>query len=192
VDGVWDKVFELTWEAYSAGTIPVGALVADQSGAVVSRGRNRIFDAPAEPELGQSRLAHAELNALLPLPSERTYEGFSLYTALEPCHLCLAAATTTRIGVVRYAALDRYGGAVGKLEPSQDHIDHPLTIEGPLEGVGGRIGELLLIAHFLWRVPNGRVVRFYTANHPELVVQARVLPPPGAEATLQDAFAAIG
>src|SRR5207248_3017772 len=78
-------------EAYTAGTIPVGAVVVDETGAVVARGRNRIFDRPSGRELGASRLAHAEINALLALTSERTYEGWTLYSALEPCHLCLPA-----------------------------------------------------------------------------------------------------
>lgn len=33
------------WEAYVAGTIAVGAVVADDLGTIVSRKRNRIFTA---------------------------------------------------------------------------------------------------------------------------------------------------
>jgi len=40
----WPEVFSLMWEAYVAGSVPVGAVVADETGKVVSRGRNRIFD----------------------------------------------------------------------------------------------------------------------------------------------------
>ena len=40
----WPEVFSLMWEAYLAGTIPVGAVVVDPAGEVVCRGRNRIFD----------------------------------------------------------------------------------------------------------------------------------------------------
>jgi len=53
------------WEAYLAGTIPVGAVVVDEAGEVLSQGRNRIFDEPRDGHLGGSRLAHAEVNALL-------------------------------------------------------------------------------------------------------------------------------
>ena len=118
------------WDAYVAGTIPVGAVVVDAAGEVVSRGQNRIFDDVQDKHLARSRLAHAELNALIQLGSERTYEAFSLYTALEPCHLCLSAAISVRIGTLHYAAPDPYGGAVGKLIPSKDHDAHPLKIEG--------------------------------------------------------------
>jgi len=174
----WDVVFELMWEAYDAGTVPVGAVVTDESGAIVARGRNRIFDEPADRELGASRLAHAEINALSALSSDRTYEGWTLWSALEPCHLCLSAAHSVRIGTVRFAGRDRYGGATGKLVPSADHLAHPLTVVGPLDGEQGRLPELLLVALFLWRRPDGDVVRFFLETDPELVKDARGLPAP--------------
>ena len=40
------------WEAYAAGTIPVGAVIVDERGEVVSRGRNRIFDDASGAQLG--------------------------------------------------------------------------------------------------------------------------------------------
>ena len=33
----------LAWEAYGAGTIPVGAALVDAEGAVVAEGRNRVY-----------------------------------------------------------------------------------------------------------------------------------------------------
>ena len=51
------------------------------------------------------------MKALLRLSSDRTYEDFELYSALEPCHLCLSATIIVRIGTLRYAVADAYGGA---------------------------------------------------------------------------------
>jgi len=191
LEPLWDEVFDLMWEAYRAGTIPVGAVVTDESGAIVARGRNRIFDAPAGRELGASRLAHAEINALSALSSDRTYEGWTLWSALEPCHLCLSAAHSVRVGTVRFAGRDRYGGATGKLLPSADHLAHPLTIEGPLTGDEGRFPELLLVAFFLWRRPDGDVVRFFSDNDPALVRTALHLSSPDEARTLEKAMARI-
>lgn len=185
----WREVLLLTWDAYTAGTIPVGAVIVDEAGEVVARGRNRIFDDPLDCQLGRSRLAHAELNALLALPSDRRYEGYSLYTALEPCHLCLSAAISVRVGQVRYAASDPYAGAAGKLVPSKDHLAHPIVLEGPLPDVAGRLPELLHVAHMLWRVPDGDVAGFYRRRFPEVVAAARRLPSPVAGATFADVFA---
>ncbi len=72
LEGAWRESFELAWEAFRVGTIPVGAVVADASGEIVARGRNRIFEEEAPPgQLAGTYLAHAELNALagLPLPA---------------------------------------------------------------------------------------------------------------------------
>jgi tRNA(Arg) A34 adenosine deaminase TadA len=187
----WDDVFELMWAAYTTGTIPVGAVVLDEVGSIVARGRNRIVDEPGERGLGRSRLAHAEINALAGLDSGRRYEGYTLLSALEPCHLCLSAAIAVRVGRVRYAARDPYAGSVGLLLPSADHLAHPVEIDGPLEGPRGRLPELLHVAHFLWRVPDGGVASFYRERSPDLVEAARVLPAPDSGATLADAFAAL-
>jgi tRNA(Arg) A34 adenosine deaminase TadA len=179
------------WEAYSVGTIPVGAVVADSDGVVVSRGRNRILDPEAHAtQLGRTRLAHAEINALLELDASRTYESFTLYTALEPCHLCLAAAFSARVGRVSFAGEDPYGGAVGKLVPGPDHFAHPVVVEEPLSGAAGLLPELLHVAHFLWRLPDGNVLRLYNAQRPDVVAAAAKLPPPRSGAKLEDALAA--
>jgi hypothetical protein len=131
------------------------------------------------------------VDALVALTSARTYERFTLYTALEPCHLCLSAAISVRIGSLRYAAADPYGGAVGRLLPSRDHEAHPLKIDGPMSGAPGRLPELLFVAHFLWRVPGGSVTSFYRSFKPDLVAAAQTLPTPDSGATLTDAFAAL-
>ena len=174
-----------------AGTIPVGAVVVDEAGEVVSRARNRTFDDPRDGQLGGSRLAHGEVNALVGLTSERTYEGFALYTSLEPCHLCLSATIAVRIGTLRYAAREPYAGAVGKLVPSADHEAHPLKVEGPLSGSPGCLPELLHLAHCLQRAPSGGVATFYRSFKPELVAAALRLPAPAPGATLTEAFAAL-
>jgi tRNA(Arg) A34 adenosine deaminase TadA len=188
----WSHVFGLMWEAYIAGTVPVGAVLAASDGSIVADGRNRIFDRPHSGQLAGTRLAHAEINALLRLSAERMYPDLTLYSALEPCHLCLAAATTSRVGSVRYAARDPYAGAVGKLVPSQDMRLHPLTVEGPLSGIAGLFPELLHLRHMLWRVPDGGgVVPFYRQTRPELFSLAQKLPAPPDATTLADAYALV-
>jgi tRNA(Arg) A34 adenosine deaminase TadA len=159
---------------------------------VVARGRNRIFDESVDGQLGRTRLAHAELNALVALTPDRTYEAFALYTSLEPCHLCLSATISARVGSLRYASRDPYAGAVGKLLPSADHEAHAaLAIAGPLAGPPGRLPELLHVAHFLWRAPDASVMRFYRTTRPAAVADAAVLPPPDSGGTLEDAFAVL-
>ncbi len=106
----WQASLELACEAYLAGTIPVGSAVAAADGRVVARGRNRIFDPPGVALAG-SRLAHAEIDALSQLPVTDRYRDHVLYSTLEPCLLCTAAALLATVGRIEYATEDRFGGA---------------------------------------------------------------------------------
>lgn len=179
------------WDAYSAGTVPVGAVVVDECGTIVSRGQNRIWDDRHARSLSRSRLAHAELNALLPLHSDRTYERFTLYTSLEPCHLCLSATLMVRIGSLRYAAAEPYSGAVGKLIRNPALDSRTLEVEGPLPAPEGLVPQLLHLRHALWRAPERDIATFYRSFHPDLVELAQQLPAPDDGASLADAFAVV-
>jgi tRNA(Arg) A34 adenosine deaminase TadA len=109
LNDAWRVCFESAWEAFRAGTIPVGAAVADTDGAIVARGRNRIFDPPGRG-LSGSRLAHAEVDALAQLPTSARYGDHVLYSTLEPCLLCVAATLHATVGRIEYAAADPFGG----------------------------------------------------------------------------------
>jgi hypothetical protein len=39
----WQACLELAWEAYCDDCIPIGAVVTDEGGVVLSRGRNRVY-----------------------------------------------------------------------------------------------------------------------------------------------------
>lgn len=105
----WQVCLDVAWEAFLAGTIPVGAAVAAADSSVVARGRNRIFEAPGEG-LSGSRLAHAEIDALIKLDGSKRYRDHVLYSTLEPCLLCVAAALHATVGRIEYAAADAFGG----------------------------------------------------------------------------------
>jgi len=64
----WQACLEEAWLAYRAGSVPIGAVVTDTSGKILSRGRNRISESIADGGYlyGQT-LAHAELNTLVTL-----------------------------------------------------------------------------------------------------------------------------
>jgi hypothetical protein len=62
----WRRCMALAWEAYGAGTIPVGAVVADPADEIVAEGRNQIYGAPqAAGSLIGTVLAHAEVSLAL-------------------------------------------------------------------------------------------------------------------------------
>ena len=142
LDEPWRAGLELAWEAYLAGTIPVGSVVAGPDGTVVARGRNRIFDPPGHGLAG-SRLAHAEVDALAQLPVTERYRDHVLYSTLEPCLLCVAATLLATVGRIEYAAADPFGGAcTGAIDTGHWRRSAP-EIAPALEGWPGQLSAAL-------------------------------------------------
>jgi tRNA(adenine34) deaminase len=93
------------------GDVPVGAVVLDEAGVIVARGRNR-READGDPT------AHAEIVAIR--EAARTVggwrlDGLTLVVTLEPCTMCAGAITAARLGRLVYGAADARAGAVGSL-----------------------------------------------------------------------------
>ena len=113
----WQAALEMAWEAYCAGTVPIGAVVADADGNIVSRGRNRIMEKSApKGQVCNNELAHAEINALLSLKlSTEECRKSALYTTMEPCPLCMGALYMSNVKTVHFAARDPWAGSTNLL-----------------------------------------------------------------------------
>src|SRR5438093_13626796 len=197
LEPAWRAAVELSWEAYCAGTIPVGAVVTDSGGAVLARGRNRMFESsgPASEIFG-SRVAHAEINALVQLGTERRYWECTLWTTLEPCAQCIGAAWLSTIGRVCFAATDVYGGASKLIERQIEAADSArsfhMEVEGPLEGPPAVFSELLQVAFFLDRDRTHHVLDTFRERRPEVVELAERLELRGhADESLDDVLRRI-
>jgi tRNA(adenine34) deaminase len=97
--------------AATAGDVPVGAVVADEAGAVVAVARN-------QREVDADPTAHAELLAIRAAALVRgswRLDGCSLIVTLEPCTMCAGAVVLSRLSRVVYGADDPKAGAVGSL-----------------------------------------------------------------------------
>lgn len=148
LDEPWRAALELTWEAYLAGTIPVGSVVTAADGRIVAGGRNRIFDDSGHGLAG-SRLAHAEVDALSQLPARERYRDHVLYSALEPCLLCTAATLISTVGRIEYATVDPFGGACnGRIDTVHWQRSAP-EIAPPLGGWVGDLSAALQCAFWL-------------------------------------------
>ena len=113
----WRACVELAWEAYRVGSLPIGAVVTNAEGRVLSAGRNRIHERSGPPGVVFGRkLAHAELNALLSLEGERDSRACVLYTTTEPCPLCVGAARMADVGGLRYASREPWAGSAAMFE----------------------------------------------------------------------------
>jgi tRNA(Arg) A34 adenosine deaminase TadA len=184
----WRAALELAWEAYLAGTIPVGSVVADADGRVVTRGRNRIFEPPGHG-LSGSRLAHAEVDALSQLPVTARYRDHVLYSTLEPCLLCTAATLLATVGRIEYAASDPFGGGCsGAIDTAHWRRSAP-EIAAPLGGWPGGLSAALQSA--FWQahpeyLRAGEIVDAFGEDARR--AGARVLELDGTEAVLQEAL----
>lgn len=177
LDPPWREAFQLAWDAFGAGTIPVGAVVAE-GGAVIARGRNRIFEEAAPPgQLAGTRVAHAELNALAQLPPMRRHDTSTLYTTVEPCVLCVGAASIATVGRVLFAAEDVHSGGSRLLDvelatPRQLNLE----IRGPLGGPLESFAEALHLAFFLGHTGRGQaLLETYRERRPALFPLAETL-----------------
>jgi tRNA(Arg) A34 adenosine deaminase TadA len=148
LDEPWRASLELAWEAFRAGTIPVGSVVVAADGGIVARGRNRIFDQPGVGLAG-SRLGHAEVDALSQLSASDRYRDHVLYSTLEPCLLCTAATLLSTVGRIEYAANDPFGGGCsGAIDTAHWRRSAP-EIGAPLGGWPGRLSAALQSAFWL-------------------------------------------
>lgn len=118
LDEPWRVCLELAWESYVQGSLPIAAVIVDESGAIVARGRNRLQDDDGTPNaLHRHPLAHAEVNALLAFPFDSVEpERCTLLTNLEPCPLCVGAVRMSHMGALVYAARDPWAGVTRLFE----------------------------------------------------------------------------
>jgi len=105
------EALALAREAFDAGEVPVGCVIADAEGRVIGRGRNR-------REEGGDATAHAEIEAIREACAARgdwRLDGCTLYVTLEPCPMCAGAILNSRIPTLVFGARDANMGAVGSV-----------------------------------------------------------------------------
>jgi tRNA(Arg) A34 adenosine deaminase TadA len=130
----WRACIEEAWTAYCFDSLPIGAVVTDASGRILSRGRNRIYEDTAEiPCLYNHTLAHAEMNALLSFDHRQNdpRQGCILYTTTEPCPMCFGAFYMSGIRELRYASREPYAGSVNLLGTTPYMGRKPIRIIHP-------------------------------------------------------------
>jgi len=121
------EALALARDAWSAGEVPVGAVVV-RDGEIVGRG----FNAPISRH---DPSAHAEIMALRDA-AERLgnyrLPGCSLYVTLEPCTMCMGAIFHARIARVVFGASDPKTGACGSIIdlPAETRLNHHAEVVG--------------------------------------------------------------
>ena len=103
------QVITLAGEVKSSGDVPVGALIVNEAGEILSSGKN-------EREKENDPTAHAEIVAIRKA-SEKLgswrLDDLTLIVTLEPCVMCAGAILQSRIKRLIFGAFDKKAGAVG-------------------------------------------------------------------------------
>ena len=103
------QAVSLAQEVKSSGDVPVGALIVNEAGEIVSIGKN-------EREKDNDPTAHAEIVAIRKA-SEKIgswrLDDLTLIVTLEPCVMCAGAILQSRIKRLVFGAFDQKAGAVG-------------------------------------------------------------------------------
>ncbi|MDG4867843.1 tRNA adenosine(34) deaminase TadA [Guyparkeria sp. 1SP6A2] len=126
------EALALARRSITAGEVPVGAVVVDGEGEIIGRGHNRpvaLHDPSAHAEILAMREAGRNLG-------NYRLDDCTLFVTLEPCPMCLAAASHARIARIVYAAPDPRAGACGSaidLNRADWHHFRPIIDTGPLE-----------------------------------------------------------
>ena len=124
-------------DAYLEGSAPVGAVVVDPTGNVVSVGRNGFSG---------DRLAHAETQALKAVPTDARRVELSLYSTMEPCPMCTGAIRMMQLRSLHIANKEPAAGStehnsattvmrhlagdvVGPTNPELEFVNVALTLE---------------------------------------------------------------
>ncbi|MDO5749764.1 MAG: nucleoside deaminase [Rothia sp. (in: high G+C Gram-positive bacteria)] len=97
--------------AYSAGEIPIGAVVVDPEGMIIGAGHN-------SRESDHDPTGHAEINALRQAAAHRKswrLEDCTLVVTVEPCLMCAGTILSARIPRVIFGAWESKTGAVGSV-----------------------------------------------------------------------------
>jgi tRNA(adenine34) deaminase len=99
----------LAKEAANHGDVPVGAIIVDEMGVVIGRGKN-------ERVKNNDPLAHAEIVAIKDAASNLSnwrFDQLTLIVTLEPCAMCAGTIAQSRFKRLVFGSFDEKAGAAG-------------------------------------------------------------------------------
>ncbi|MGB7440005.1 MAG: tRNA adenosine(34) deaminase TadA [Coleofasciculaceae cyanobacterium] len=120
------RAWEVAQAAGNAGEVPVGAIIIDANGNLLSAAENR-------REREKDPTAHAEILALR--SAGQALQNWhlnecTLYVTLEPCPMCAGAIILARLGLLVYGADDPKTGAIRTVSniPDSACSNHALPV----------------------------------------------------------------
>ncbi len=100
--------------AAKEGNFGVGSILIHENGEIIIRGRNHVFKPQFRSDL------HAEMDVMTKFEERfkdiKNLREYILFSSLEPCPMCFARLIISGVKKVYYAAVDKSGGMVHRLE----------------------------------------------------------------------------
>ncbi|MCB9849010.1 MAG: nucleoside deaminase [Phycisphaeraceae bacterium] len=103
-----DAAYEQAVKSYDEGGIPIGAAIADASGAIIAAGHN-------QREQSGDTTAHGEISAMRNAGRRRDWHECTMATTLSPCVMCTGALLLHRIPRVIIGESETFLGAEDRL-----------------------------------------------------------------------------
>jgi tRNA(adenine34) deaminase len=132
-------------KALKENTYPVGAVIVDEDGNIVAKGRNRVHP-------HKDLTAHAEVDAIRNA-GEAIFEAktkgkkYSMYSTLEPCPMCTGGILFANIKKVVWLLNDDLGfGGYRKIKDAsifEERFEQVEMIEEPFEDLKNKQKELM-------------------------------------------------
>ena len=95
-----ELAIKMAEKAYEKDEVPIGAVIVDKDGNVVSKGYNK-------REKTQNAINHAEIDAIQKACKKQKswrLDNMTMYVTLKPCPMCAGAILNARIKDVYYGA----------------------------------------------------------------------------------------
>jgi tRNA(adenine34) deaminase len=146
----WRACMDLAWEAYCDDCFPIGAVIVNKDGNILSRGRNRIYEKQKSGRhLRGAELAHAELEALAPINFDSIDpHSCVLYTTTEPCPMCLGAFYMSGVRTLQFASRDPWAGSTNLLGTTWYLSQKPIKVFQP----ENKLLELIIMSMFVEQI----------------------------------------
>jgi tRNA(Arg) A34 adenosine deaminase TadA len=159
------RALEKAFEALVAGGLPCGAALADGDANIIADGRNHAYDPRSGNDLLEGTpLAHAELNVLARIPTDRDVSGDTLWSTQQPCSMCAAAIEFCGVGRTRFLAADP--AFAGTADPRAGEVVDP-TVADP------GLGEWTVLANVIFLQPT---IRLRGSDHERIRLNSVVEP----------------
>jgi tRNA(adenine34) deaminase len=168
----WQACFKLAWEAYCDECVPIGAVVTNAGGQIISGGRNRIVDRTFPGGNSHSKpLAHAEVEALQGV-NYGAIDPHSciLYTTTEPCPMCMGTYYMSGLRTLLFAARDPYAGSTDLLGTTWYLSHKPIKVSGPAPELESAIIAMFVereLGYYCGKLPVGIFWEKYGSVLPE-------------------------